>query len=157
MHSYRLRPASDSDTPMLLAIYTSTRQEEVAQTGWPQAQQDAFLTLQAKAQHEHYLKHYPEAERHLIELNGETAGRLYVSDWEQEIRIVDIALLPAFRGTGLGSQILATLQSRARQSGKPLTIHVETNNPARRLYLRLGFEEQEDKGVYLLMRWQAGD
>ena len=70
---------------------------------------------------------------------------------------MDIALLPAFRGTGLGSQILSTLQSRARQSGKPLTIHVETNNPARRLYLRLGFEEQEAKGVYLLMRWQAGD
>jgi ribosomal protein S18 acetylase RimI-like enzyme len=157
MHSYRLRPASDSDTPMLLAIYTSTRQEEVAQTGWPQGQQDAFLAMQAKAQHEHYLLHYPEAERHLIELSGETAGRLYLSDWEQEIRIVDIALLPAFRGSGLGSQVLAALQARARRAGKPLTIHVETNNPARRLYLRLGFEEQEDKGVYLLMRWQADD
>ena len=122
MHSYRLRPASDSDTPMLLAIYTSTRQEEVAQTGWPQGQQDAFLAMQAKAQHEHYLLHYPEAERHLIE-----------------------------------SQVLAALRARARRAGKPLTIHVETNNPARRLYERLGFVEQADKGVYLLMRWQPDD
>ena len=154
MPEYLLRPVTDTDTPVLLEIYTSTRQEEVAQTGWPQAQQKAFLTMQAQAQHEHYLRHYPEAERHLIEVNGPTAGRLYVSDWEREIRIVDIALLPVFRGTGLGSGILASLQGRARQAGKPLSIHVEKNNPARRLYQRLGFTEQSDNGVYLLMNWQ---
>ena len=84
-------------------------------------------------------------------------SQLLLSDWEQEIRIVDIALLPAFRGSGLGSQVLAALQARARRAGKPLTIHVETNNPARRLYERLGFVEQADKGVYLLMRWQPDD
>ena len=45
MPEYLLRPVTDTDTPVLLEIYTSTRQEEVAQTGWPQAQQKAFLTM----------------------------------------------------------------------------------------------------------------
>jgi ribosomal protein S18 acetylase RimI-like enzyme len=157
MHDYRLRPASETDTAALLAIYVSTRRDEVAQTGWPQAQQDAFLDMQARAQHEHYALHYPEAERLIIEVRGDIAGRLYVSEWEQEIRIVDIALLPQQRGNGLGSVLLKTLQDRARDSHKALTIHVEKNNPALRLYQRLGFTEQADKGVYLLMRWQPGD
>ena len=76
----------------------------VAQTGWPQGQQDAFLAMQAKAQHEHYLLHYPEAERHLIELSGETAGRLYLSDPEHS-RIVqmqpDGSLLTLIQGDAL--------------------------------------------------------
>jgi hypothetical protein len=36
-----------------------------------------------------------------------------------------------------------------------VTIHVEKNNPAMRLYRRLGFTAVEDKGVYDLMRWVA--
>ena len=88
----------------------------------------------------------------MIVSGGQPAGRLYVARWEDEIRIVDIALLPEFRGRGLGSALLADLMAEADAAGKPLSIHVETNNPARSLYDRLGFEVAEDRGVYLLMR-----
>jgi ribosomal protein S18 acetylase RimI-like enzyme len=43
----------------------------------------------------------------------------------------------------------------AAAAGKAVTIHVEKNNPAMRLYRRLGFRTEEDKGVYDLMRWTA--
>jgi ribosomal protein S18 acetylase RimI-like enzyme len=78
---------------------------------------------------------------------------LYVARWDREIRIMDIALLPEHRGSGIGSKLLRELQDEARAAGKTLSIHVERFNPALRLYERLGFQQVEDKGVYLLMSW----
>jgi ribosomal protein S18 acetylase RimI-like enzyme len=88
----------------------------------------------------------------VIVAGGEDAGRLYVARWEDEIRIVDIALLPEFRGRGIGSALLRDLIDEAEAAGRPLSIHVEQNNPARPLYDRLGFEEAGEFGVYVLMR-----
>ncbi len=88
----------------------------------------------------------------MILVGGEPAGRLYVARWAEELRIVDIALLPRFRGRGVGTTLLRGLMDEADAAGKPLSIHVEVNNPARSLYDRLGFEEAEDRGVYVLMR-----
>lgn len=88
----------------------------------------------------------------MIEAGGRPAGRLYVARWVDEIRIVDIALLPEFRGRGLGSALLRDLIEESEAAGKPLSIHVEMNNPARPLYDRLGFQEAGEFGVYVLMR-----
>ena len=80
-------------------------------------------------------------------------GRLYVARWQDEIRIVDIALLPPYRNTGLGTTILRDLLAEAAVAHKPVRIHVEKFNPALRLYERLGFVPIADKGVYLFMEW----
>jgi ribosomal protein S18 acetylase RimI-like enzyme len=80
------------------------------------------------------------------------AGRLYVWRAEKEIRIMDLTVLPGFRGRGIGTLLLSSLATESDASGVPLTIHVERGNPARRLYERLGFVEAEDKGVYLFLR-----
>jgi len=88
-----------------------------------------------------------------IVVDGEDAGRLLVARWAREIRIVDIALLPAFRGRGAGSGLLAELLDEATEMGKALSIHVERDNRAMRLYERLGFEPVGETGVYLRMEW----
>ena len=79
--------------------------------------------------------------------------RLYVDRQPDEIRIIDIALLPAFRNAGIGSSILRDLLGEGDRTGKPVTIHVEKMNPALRLYQRLGFQEAGDVGVYWFMRY----
>ncbi|NLS12184.1 GNAT family N-acetyltransferase [Vibrio sp. SM6] len=104
------------------------------------------------AQHQHYQKYYPEAAFELILLSGEPAGRLYVSRWETQIRIVDIAVLPQHRGKKIGSHLMSQLLDEAKEHGLEVSIHVEHNNPAMRWYLALGFETVEDKGVYRLMK-----
>jgi len=91
-----------------------------------------------------------------ILLDGQGVRRLYVSRWSDEIRIVDIALLPDSCNRGIGSTLLRELQSEAAAAGKPLRIHVERFNPALRLYERLGFRQLEDKGVYLFLEWVSG-
>lgn len=151
-----LRPVEEEDLEFLVEVYAATRMEELELTGWSAGQKAEFCRMQFDAQDAHYRQHYPTAEYCVVEVSGERAGRLYVDRWAREIRIMDIALLPGFRGRGTGSFLLESLQREAAAAGKILSIHVERFNPALRLYERLGFRMAEDKGVYWLMEWRAG-
>ena len=150
-----LRPITPEDDSFLARVYASSRAEELAVTGWNEQLKAEFCRSQFDAQSAYYAANYPGASFQIIERDGWPVGRLYVDRWEKEIRIVDITLLPEFRGSGIGTKLLRELQEEARSADKSLTIHVERFNPALRLYQRLGFQEVEDKGVYLLMRWSA--
>lgn len=152
--SVTFRPVRADDHPFLRALYASTRQDEMALSGWAPEQVEAFLTMQFELQHAHYQRHYADADFLVVEREGVPVGRLYVARWEREIRIVDIALVPEARGRGLGSRLMRELMAEAAEAGLPLRIHVEKFNPALRLYRRLGFTAIQDKGVYLFMEWR---
>ena len=153
--SVALRPAAPEDRDFLASVYASTRTEELMAAPWTDEQKAAFLRMQFEAQDQYYRENYTTAEFLVIlDEAGVPAGRLYVDRWADEIRLMDIALLPAHRGRGLGSRLLADLQDEARRAGKPLRIHVERMNPALGLYQRLGFQPIEDRGVYWLMEWR---
>jgi ribosomal protein S18 acetylase RimI-like enzyme len=157
MPALSLRPITPADVSFLAGVYASTRAEELAITGWSDEDKAVFCRRQFDAQTAHYAANYPEASFQVIERDGVPIGRLYVARWEKEIRIVDITLLPEFRGSGIGTKLLRDLQEEARSAGKSLTIHVERFNPALRLYERLGFRQVEDKGVYLLLKWESDE
>lgn len=148
-----LRPEEAGDEEFLNHLYATTREAEMALVPWNVAQKEDFLNMQFRAQREHYQRYYPSACFQVIEIDGTPAGRLYVDRWEGEIRVMDISLLPKYRGQGTGGQLLGEILDEGKRQGNAVTIHVEQYNPARRLYDRLGFEIVEDKGVYLLMRW----
>lgn len=151
------RPVSwDDDGPFLFRVYAAVREPELEQTGWTAEQKEAFCRQQFEAQQFHYRKYYPEAVFEVVEVGGVSAGRLYVSRWQREIRIIDIAMLPGFQGRGVGSRVMERLIAESEACGKPLSIHVEKFNPALRWYERLGFVPVEDKGVYLLMHRVPG-
>lgn len=151
---YHLRAVGDGDRGALLAMYSATRREELQQAPWSDAERRDFLAGQFAAQDAHYREHYAGASFQVIEVEGRIAGRLYVDRRVDEMRIVDIIVTEAHRGTGLGTHILENLLAEARASGLPVRIHVEKSNPALRLYRRLGFAELEDVGVYWLMEWR---
>jgi ribosomal protein S18 acetylase RimI-like enzyme len=146
-----LRAVRAEDRDFLQRVYASTRAEELALTGWDETQKQAFLAQQFEAQHHHYQTHYQGARFDLIRLDSEPIGRLYVARWKDEIRIMDIALLPAYRNGGIGGRLLRDLLEEAATANRRLTIHVERYNPALRLYRRLGFEPVGETGVYLLL------
>lgn len=155
MSEVTLRPIRDEDMEILFRVYAATRAEEMAMVvDWTDEQKEAFLRMQFQAQHAWYQEHYIGAQFDLLLVDGIPAGRLYVHRRESEIRLVDISLLPEFRGSGVGTKLLHELMSEAEAAGKPLTIHVEKYNPAMRLYLRLGFKPIEDRGPYDLMEWR---
>ena len=146
------RPATEAALPVLAQTYFSTRIEEVAQTGWPVEAQRNFLIQQFEAQHRHYRTHYPDAEWLVIERDGVPLGRLYLDIRPDDLHLIDIALLPEGRRGGIGGALLEDLIEAAQADGRSVTIFVERNNPAMRLYRRLGFEKVSEEGVYDLMR-----
>ena len=148
-----LRPATEADRDFLLELYASTREQELAQVAWEDAVKRAFLEHQFTAQDEHYRSNYPGANLDVIELDGERAGRLYVYRGEEDIRIMDIAVAPGFRGRGIGTALIEELIAEAGSTGRSVSIHVEMQNPARALYERLGFIPVGEHGVYVLMKW----
>jgi GNAT superfamily N-acetyltransferase len=151
----RLRTARPEDEQFLRAVYASTRAVELARVLWSNEQKRAFTDMQFAAQDADYRRNYPDAQYSIIEVQGVPAGRLYVDRCSKEIRIIDIALIPEHRRTGIGTKLLRALQDEARAAGKTLTIHVEKFNPALRLYQRFGFRQIEDKGVYLFLEWNS--
>ena len=151
------RRIADADLPFLARVYASTRAEELGVvTSMTDAQKAAFLDAQFHLQHAHYQKYYPEGDWLLTMRGGEGVGRLYIERWPSQHRIIDIAFLPEHRRKGAGEALLRDLMDEAAACGKDVSIHVEKLNPAMRLYRRLGFVTEEDKGVYDLMRWTRG-
>jgi ribosomal protein S18 acetylase RimI-like enzyme len=147
----RLRPVAAGDRAFLVGLYKSVREPELAHVPWDDATRRAFIEQQFAAQDAHYREHYPGATLDIVEVDGEPAGRLYVHRGARDIRIMDIALAPAYRGRGIGSGLLRSLIIEAQASARKLSIHVESNNPARGLYERLGFRVAGEHGVYLLL------
>jgi ribosomal protein S18 acetylase RimI-like enzyme len=152
-----LRPVTFEDESFLYQLYATTRSEEMAVVPWNEAQKEAFLRMQFQAQTTFYAEQFPNAAFLVVLREGKPAGRLYVDRRADEIRLLDIALLPEHRGAGLGTALLRDLTAEAASAGKPLRIHVERYNPALRLYLRLGFRLLEDQGIYYLMEWRHDD
>jgi len=150
-----LRQAQAGDIPFLKEVYAGTRPDVMDNPLFSDKQKRDFIESQFNLQDTHYRKHYRNAEFMIISEGSLDAGRFYLYESKKEMRIIDIAVLPAFRGRGHGSFLLKELQSRATHSGKSISIHVEVNNPAKKLYHRLGFKEQGEKvnGVYQLMVW----
>jgi ribosomal protein S18 acetylase RimI-like enzyme len=148
-----LRPVTDADREFLIELYAGTREEELAQVAWDDAAKRSFLEQQFTAQDHHYRANYPGATLNVIEVDGVRAGRLYVHRGSDDIRIMDIAIAPAFRRRGVATELLEGLIEEARASGRSVSIHVELQNPARSLYERLGFVPAGEHGIYVLMKW----
>ena len=151
-----LRAQTSADLDFLQNLFVTRRWAEVsAVSGWSDAQRRAFLHSQAQLQRQHYEKHYPRADFLIIEYVGAPIGRLCLDRSASELRIVDIALLPAWHGQGIGSELLHSLLSQADAQRQVCSLSVEQGSRARRLYERLGFEPCGETGIHTQMRRPA--
>jgi RimJ/RimL family protein N-acetyltransferase len=151
-----LREESEADLAFLEALYASTRADELAPVPWPDEQKRAFLAHQFALQREQYRRHYPGAEWLLLELAGQPVGRLYLRRGGTEVRLMDIALLTAWRGAGVGTRVTRALLDWADALALPVTLHVEPFNPAYRMYRRFGFAYVRSTGVYHFLQRAVG-
>jgi ribosomal protein S18 acetylase RimI-like enzyme len=154
--TFSLRAAVDADRDFLAAVYASTRQDELALVSWSEAKKREYLELQCRLQETQYQSRYAGASFDVVMSRGEGVGRLYVDRSTPKIHIIDIALLLAHRGSGLGTAILSDVLREADAAGRAVTLSVEGRNRARSLYERLGFCPFEDTGVYVRMERVPG-
>jgi ribosomal protein S18 acetylase RimI-like enzyme len=148
-----LRPVRQDDENFLFEVYASTRAEEMSLTGWDKAQQRAFLLLQFAAQQQHYQSRFAEGDHRIIVKDGQPVGRIYIARTDREIRILDIALLPHYRNSGIGTILLKDIMADAESSRRMIRIYVESFNRSLKLFQRLGFSSVETSGLHQLMEW----
>lgn len=144
-----LREATPEDQPFLLEVYASTRIDELAETGWPDDQKQAFIKMQFMIRE----RSYPRVDNRIILLNGRPVGRMLVDRGGEEMVLRDIALLTEHRNAGVGSRLIRDLMKEATAAGKPIMLHVISFSPAVRLYERLGFRQIGEEAAYLEMKW----
>ncbi|GAC1375248.1 MAG: hypothetical protein NVSMB32_18240 [Actinomycetota bacterium] len=150
-----LRATQECDVGLLRDLYSATRAAEFAGLGWTPDQLSAFLAMQYEARAAHYARHYPNAQDSVVMAGGVPVGRLMVQRSPEVLHLLDIALAPGVRDQGLGTRLLAGLIQEAGLGNKTLRLCVEANNPAQRLYRRLGFVEVAHSPPYLWMEWTA--
>jgi len=149
-----LRPATEADDDFIFNCYASTREQELAQVPWTAEQKESFVRMQYAAQKNHYAAEAPEASHNIIYVDATPVGRIFLDRRRDALHILDITVLPQHRNQGTGSLLLRRLLDEANSLGKPVTIYVESFNPSLRLFERLGFRKDHEKGFHLLMTWQ---
>ena len=148
------RPLTEADLEFSFVVYASTRKEEMDLVSfWTDEQKQLFLEQQFQAQHTYYQQQYPEGEFLILLEQDRPIGRLYLHSGDEEIRIIDIALLPEHCGRGIGTMLLQEILADGAATGKKVSIHVMQNNRALRLYERLGFQQAGEVGVYWFLQW----
>jgi GNAT superfamily N-acetyltransferase len=153
--TFTLRPITTDDEEFLLSVYASTRAEELGQVEWAEGQKEAFVKWQFELQRREYDTRFPDAEYNLILVDDHPAGRIWIGRDREQIRLLDIALLPEFQNRGAGTMLLHGLIDEARKANKPLRHMVFVlNNDAHRFYERLGFVIIEDLGAYKHMEFR---
>ncbi len=148
-----VRPISDADLPFLINVYANTR-EERAITQWIDCQSQHILTQQFAEQQHTYQQRFPDAAYDLILLCDKPIGRISSDRFADEIRIIEIALLPEYRNQKIGTAFLQATRAEARSLGRTIRLHVEQFNRAVRLYTRLGFQPISSNGTYYVLEWR---
>jgi ribosomal protein S18 acetylase RimI-like enzyme len=146
-----LRSKKSTDEAFLLQLYASTRAQELSLVPWSAEEKDAFVRMQYEAQTYHYEHVYPDLSYQIILYEENSAGRLLIARLYDEIRIVDISLLPEYHNKGISTNLLTGVLKEAGQEGKCVRLYVAAGNPAKQLYERLGFREIQNDGVHIRM------
>lgn len=147
-----IRPMrSPEDDAFDLSVYASTRLPELTVLGWTPAQIDDFVRMQYQAQTRHYRLYHPDADYSIVTVASEGAGRLIVARSDQDVHVVDIALLPPYRSAGIGGILIRRLLAEAEEAGIPLRCHVLQANPALGFWEHLGLIPVRVDGAHILM------
>lgn len=108
--------------------------------------------MQFDAQQQHYQSYYPNASLSIINWNERRIGRLYAAELADEIRIIDITILPKYRNQGIGTKLVTDILQSGAELAKPVQIYIESFNRSAQLFSRLGFEPVSELDVHVLWR-----
>lgn len=146
--AFALRPAMPADAGFEHLLYASTR-DDLRPLG-PEVF-DGLVGMQFRARSMSIRLDHPRADHQIVVVDDVPAGRLIVDESGEQIEVIDVALLPDFRGQGIGTSLLRGVLSQADRMGRAIALHVEKQSRAVRLYERLGFLISGEAGLYFEM------
>lgn len=150
-----LRPVEAADEWMLRALFAESLRAQLRASALTLGEIELLIEMRFRDGVEQSRSGDFELQQSVVLIEGVAVGYLVLDRRPGETRIVDIALLAAFRGRGFGSSLLRSLQREAAAAGRLLGLRVARNHAAQRLYGRLGFREVAADELYVEMAWEA--
>ena len=148
-----MRPATAADNGFIESLYHSTR-NDLQQIDAEQDFIENLIEQQQHAQTVGYGESFPNAMYFIIDKHNESIGRAVIDFGMSEVRLVDIALIPAAQNKGYGKSVIQAIQYAAGASRAPLYLSVlKINIKAKQLYHQLGFQLAESTDVSELLVW----
>jgi RimJ/RimL family protein N-acetyltransferase len=145
-----LRPEQPEDAVFLRALFQTT---VVLPDGLSAVMAESLLDMQFRGQTASYPAAYPDACFAIIESATGPWGRIIYTGGPAAC-IVDYALLPAARGTGVGTAVLRAVL--ARIGGPVQSTVLATNHPCLSMCRRLGFTILEADSAFVRLEWRPG-
>jgi GNAT superfamily N-acetyltransferase len=149
----RLRLENLEDAAFLFDLFSSTRAQELSATGWDDSTLKSFLQMQFSTQTQSYRRMFPFADFYILTQDNRSIGRVILNRTEQDIRIIDLALLPDFRGQQIGTRFMQELLAEAAHTGKCVRLQALKGGRACHWYERLGFRNHGGTGLHEEMEW----
>ncbi len=151
------RPSLPADAEFMLELYAATHEQELAELGWSLTENRSFVIMQAQAEEWKLGRRYPDMDRVTIGIESTPIGRLLVCMREEVLHVVDLSLMPRFRGQGVGTQLMREILGEAREELVPVKIRVLKDSRSFEFVNRLGFDEPLDFGRYVEVTWSPPD
>jgi len=150
-----IRPKDDDDAPAIQALRMEADSERLLldEMEMEDGEKKLILENQFQAYQKHYEKVDWDKTECIVKLNGDFAGFFIVMQDPEEIRLADLIISGKFRGLGVGFAIIQNIQREAKQSKRPLRLHVEKMNSALGFYEQSGFRILEDRETHFFMEW----
>jgi ribosomal protein S18 acetylase RimI-like enzyme len=125
------RHATLEDDDFLYQLHKAAMQAYISVTwGWDEIWQQNY-----------FREHFDPTRRDILQVDGVDIGVVSIERREDAYYLALIEILPAYQGQGIGTAVIRDFIQQAIEANLPATLHVlKTNEPARRLYERLGFE-----------------
>jgi ribosomal protein S18 acetylase RimI-like enzyme len=136
-----------------MSVYASTRRDEMELWGWNPAQQHAFVSMQFEARNRYYASTFSATIESVILLGDIPIGSMILWGSVDELRLVDISILPEHRNHGFGTELITNLILDSKLRKLPLRLSVLRGNRAIHVYERLGFVITGGDDVYLEMEF----
>jgi ribosomal protein S18 acetylase RimI-like enzyme len=153
-----VRPAVPQDSEFVYDLIYQVMYDQLFADRWDPTLRRHLLDMQVRNKLGSHMMVHPQADHAIIMLDDQAVGRLMIDRSGEFHHLVDISVLPKYRGAGIGTRIVLGLCMEAEMVGKNVRLYVSVTNPrARELYHRLGFRVIEDMETDALMERAPGD
>ncbi|WP_416306996.1 GNAT family N-acetyltransferase [Neptunicella sp. SCSIO 80796] len=128
MDNFELVKATSRDMDFLFRLRKITMDEHLQRAGVFLDDEQHQQRVQDLFEHSFIIRH-----------NNQHMGMIKYVTTDRHISIKQIQILPAHQGQGLGRRVIEFFIQQAKQQQKDLILTVLKDNPAQKLYQRLGF------------------
>jgi ribosomal protein S18 acetylase RimI-like enzyme len=137
-----LRDASAADESFLLRLRKLAMTEHLQKAGVPIDDETHFQRIRSN---------FEDAK--VVRAGEEDVGLLKLSRTDAEWHLHQLQIIPDYQGLGIGNAVLRRVLAEAGHANVAVSLSVMHDNPARRLYERLGFAYVGETTSDLKMLW----